>query len=296
MSEKILDEAITIKKYISEKEYKEISKLEKICFLQDKTNLKLELDYRLNVRRNPEIGLKEINDILYYVQDTLVAYIGISNFGESNVGEVNGMTHPNFRRKGLFKRLFELAMEECENRKFNKVLLLSDGNSRSGIEFINSVSGEYDFSEYRMKVINKTTIDSVSHIRLRKAEKPDGKQIARQNAIFFDHSEEYEWSSEEDDDLSKNTYMVELNEAVIGKIAISYDDDLAFISGFGILPDFRGKGYGKAAFKQALRLIDERDIHDIELDVESKNSNALNLYKACGFKEQSVMSYYKYTI
>lgn len=296
MSEKILDEAITIKKYISEKEYNEISKLEKICFLQDKTNLKLELDYRLNVRRNPEIGLKEINELLYYVQDTLVAYIGISSFGGSNVGEVNGMTHPSFRRKGLFKRLFELAMEECKKRKFNNVLLLSDGNSRSGIEFINSVSSEYDFSEYRMKVINKTTLDSISPVRLRKAEKLDGKQIARQNAIFFDHSEEYEWSSEEDDDLSKNTYMVELNEAVIGKIAISYEDNSAFISGFGILPDFRGKGYGKASLKEALRLIDEKDIHNIELDVESKNSNALNLYKACGFKEQSVMSYYKYTI
>lgn len=270
MSEKILDEAITIKKYISEKEYKEISKLEKTCFLQDKTNLKLELDYRMNVRRNPEIGLKEINELLYYVQDTLVAYIGISSFGESNVGEVNGMTHPNFRRKGLFKRLFELAMEECKKRKFNKVLLLSDGNSRSGIEFINSVSGEYDFSEYRMKVINKTTLDSKSPVRLRKAEKPDGKQIARQNAIYFGHSEEYEWSPEEDDDLSKNTYMVELNKAVIGKIAISYDDDSAFISGFGIMPDFRGKGYGKAALKEALRLIEEKDIHNIELDVESK--------------------------
>lgn len=296
MSEKILDEAITIKKYISEKEYKEISKLEKICFSQDKTNLKLELDYRMNVRRNPEIGLKEINELLYYVQDTLVAYIGISSFGGSNVGEVNGMTHPNFRRKGLFKRLFELTMEECKKRKFNKVLLLSDGNSRSGIEFINSVSGEYDFSEYRMKVINKTTIDSINPVRLRKAEKPDGKEIARQNAIFFDHSEEYEWSPEEDDDLSKNTYMIELNEAVIGKISISYDDDSAFISGFGILPDFRGKGYGKASLKEALRLIDEKGIHNIELDVESKNSNALNLYKACGFKEQSVMSYYKYNL
>jgi ribosomal protein S18 acetylase RimI-like enzyme len=296
MSEKILDEAITIKKYISEKEYKEISKLEEICSSQDKTNLKLELDYRMNVRRNPEIGLKEINELLYYVQDTLVAYISISSFGGSNVGEVNGMTHPNFRRRGLFKRLFELAMEECKKRKFNKVLLLSDGNSRSGIEFINSVSGEYDFSEYRMKVINKTTLDSISPVRLRKAEKQDGKQIARQNAIFFDHSEEYEWSSEEDEDLSKNTYMVELDEAIIGKIAISYDDDSAFISGFGILPDFRGKGYGKASLKEALRLIDEKGTHNIELDVESKNSNALNLYKACGFKEQSVMSYYKYNL
>lgn len=294
MSEKILNETISLKQYISEKEYKEINQLEELCCLQDKTNLKLELDYKLDIRRNSEIGLKEINEFLYYVEDILVAYLGISSFGGSNIGEINGMTHPDFRRKGLFKKIFELAMEECKKRNFNKILLLSDGNSNSGVKFINSVCSEYDFSEYRMKLLNKTTLESTSSIRLRKAGKLDGKEIGRQNAIFFNHSEECEPFLEEyEEELDRNTYMVELNERVIGKIAVNYSDDSAFISGFGILPDFRGKGYGKAALKEALRLINEKNIYEIELDVECKNNNALNLYKACGFEELSVMSYYK---
>lgn len=296
MSEKILDEVICLKEYISEKDYKGISELEKLCCVQDKTNLKLELDYRLDTRKNSQIGLKEINEFLYYFEDTLAAYISISSFGGSNIAEINGMTHPDFRRKRLFKRLFELAMEECRRRKFDKVLLLSDGKSDSGIKFINSVSAEYDFSEYRMEVTNKVTLDGTNLVQLRKAERQDGREIARQNAIYFGHSEEYEWSPEEDDDLSKNTYMIELNEAVIGKIAITYTENSAFISGFGILPDFRGRGYGKSALKKALDLIDKKNIQNIELDVESKNSNALNLYKACGFEEQSVMTYYRYDI
>ncbi|MTK11833.1 MAG: GNAT family N-acetyltransferase [Clostridiaceae bacterium] len=293
MSEKILNETICLKQYISEKEYKEISHLEELCCSKDKTNLKLELDYKLNTRRNSEIGLKEINEFLYYVEDILVAYLGISSFGGSNIGEINGMTHPDFRRKGLFKKIFELAMEECKKRNFNKVLLLSDGNSNSGVKFINSVCSEYDFSEYRMKLLNKTTLESTSSINLRKAGKLDGKEIGRQNAIFFNHSEECECFLEEEEELNKITYMVELNERVIGKIGVSYSDDSAFISGFGILPDFRGKGYGKASLKEALRLINEKSIYEIELDVECKNNNALNLYKACGFEELSVMSYYK---
>lgn len=296
MSEKIINEIICLKQCMSENDYKEISQLEQICCSCDKTNLKLELDYRFNMRMSSEIGLKEVNEFMYYVEDTLAAYICIGSFGGSNIAEVNGMTHPDFRRNGLFKRLFGLAMEECKKRNFKKILLLSDGNSKSGIEFINSVGGEYDFSEYRMKALNKTAPECTSPVRLRKVGKLDGKEIARQNAVYFNHSREFEWSPEKDEEQNIFTYLVELEGRVIGKIVITYDDNSAFISGFGIMPDFRSKGYGKAALKEAMRLINERNIYDVELDVESKNNNALNLYKVCGFKEQSVMSYYRYII
>ncbi|MBU3161081.1 hypothetical protein KPL37_15255 [Clostridium frigoris] len=47
MAEKVLNETICLKQYISKKEYKEINELEKICRLLDRSNLKLELDYKL---------------------------------------------------------------------------------------------------------------------------------------------------------------------------------------------------------------------------------------------------------
>lgn len=292
----MLNETICLKRCISEKEYKEINELEKFCCLQDKTNLKLETDYKLNMRKKSEIGLKKINEFLYYADDTLISYLGISTYGDSNVGEINGVTHPDFRKKGLFKKLFKLAAEECQKRNFNKILLLSDDKSNSGIQFIKSVHGEYDFSEYRMQQLKTISENIDSIIRLRKATNLDGKEIARQNAIFFDHSEECECFPEEEEKLNNITYMVELKRKVIGKIQVDYSTNSAFICGVGILPDFRGKGYGKAALKAVLRLINQKNIKDIELDVECKNNTALNLYKACGFDEKSVMNYYKYNI
>ncbi len=294
MLEKILDQSICLKEYISMKEYEEINKLEEICNSVDKTNLKLELDYKLNIGTEPEIGIKKINDFFYYVGDELIAYIGISSFA-ANLGEVNGMTHPDYRRRGIFRKLFELAMEECEKRNFNKNLLLSDGKSNSGIEFIKSVDGDYDFSEYRMRLLNKTTSEVISPINLRKAEKHEGKEIARQNAIFFNDLEGTDSFEEEENLSTEITYMIELKEEVIGKIKVDYRESSAFIFGFGILPDFRGKGYGRAALKSAIELINEKNIDEIELDVECKNNTALNLYKSCGFEEKSIMNYYKYT-
>ncbi|MCB2294509.1 GNAT family N-acetyltransferase [Clostridium algoriphilum] len=253
----------------------------------------MELDYKVSVSQNAYIGLKKINEYLYYVEDVLVSYLGISSFGGNN-GEINGMTHPDFRRKGLFTKLFELATEECQKRNFNNILLLSDGKSKSGIEFIKVVSGSYDFSEYRMKLLNKTTLENINSINLRKAEKPDRKEIARQNAIFFYGSEECESLPEEEEIINVITYMIELKKAIIGKIKIEYSDNSAFVCGFGILPDFRGKGYGKGALMEVLCIINEENINDVELDVECKNNTALNLYKVCGFEEMSVMNYYRY--
>jgi ribosomal protein S18 acetylase RimI-like enzyme len=294
MSEKILNETICLKEFISEKEYEEISELEKVCDLADKTRLKLELDYKLNMNRNSEVGLKNINEFFYYEGDILVAYLGISSY-VSNVVELNGMTHPHFRRKGIFKKLFEIAVESFEKRKLNNILLLTDGKSNSGIEFIKAVGGSYNFSEYGMKVINEVTLQSEEFIVLRKAEKRDRREIARQNAIFFnDGKEEDEIFIEREEAVNEITYMVELKGKVIGKIRIQYDDNSAFVYGFGILPSFRGKGYGKKALKAALRLINEKNIENIELEVECKNDTALKLYKACGFEEQSVINYYKY--
>ena len=294
MSDKLLNRTICSKQYISENEYKEINQLQEICRLQDKTNLKLEIDYKINMSRNPKIDLNVLNEFLYYIDNILVAYLGISSFGGTNIGEINGMAHPDYRRKGLFKTLCKLAIDECQKRNFNKLLLLSDGNSISGIEFIKAVHGIYDFSEYRMQVLNKTTLESSNSIRLRKAVNLDGKEIARQNAVYFNDSVESECYPDEEEELNEITYLVEREEKIIGKIKVDYSDHSAFISGVGIMPDFRSKGYGKAALIEALLLINNKNIYETELDVECKNNTALNLYKSCGFEEKSVMNYYMY--
>ncbi len=96
--------------------------------------------------------------------------------------------------------------------------------------------------------------------------------------------------------LTDGMNLIELKGEIIGNINVEYDNNSAFIFGFGILPDHRGKGYGKAALNELLKLIIAKGIDDIQLDVECNNKNALNLYKAFGFEEKSVMNYYEFKI
>ncbi len=333
--------------YITEVVYNELKQLENLCLNLDKTNLKLELDYKLfisksaatitetvvdnftessveNVNQINSLKSKKSNEFLYYIDDTLVAYIGISSFSR-NIAEINGMTHPDWRGKGIFHTLFNLVTKECLGRGFSKILLLSDGKSESGIAYIQSVGGIYDSSEYRMKLIMYPSLDEASIVSLRIAKLRDKKKIAELNSVFFGYEDENADEMENnsvnnedytidkqieieegnvvapeeermDGDPNTDIYMVELAGEVIGKIHVDYGINSAFICGFGILPDFRRNGYGKAALKEALRIISSKNISEVSLDVLCTNSKALNLYIGVGFEQQSIMNYYQYLL
>lgn len=293
--DKIFSQEIILKKYISEKEYKEIKDLEDICINEDKVNLKLELDYRNEIDKNYETNISEINEILYYINGKLIGYLGISNFGR-NIAEINGMVHPKFRRRGIFTKLTDMALEECKKRNFNEILLLCDDKSYSAIKFISNKNGVYSFSECRMKCTNWSLREGNKNISLVKAKNEDIDEINKLNNIFFGDIW-YEVIMPEDEEKNNHiTYLIKLYNEVIGKIKISKDSNFAFISGFGIVPEYRGKGYGKEALIETLNNLNKDKIYDAELDVEIKNKKALNLYKDCEFKEQSIMNYYNINI
>ncbi len=291
MTKNMLDEAVCLKQYITEKDYEELKELETLCIEQDKVSLKLELYYRLNQSKSTEMGMSKVNEFLYYINGRLVSYLGISSFS-ANIAEINGMTHPEFRKYGLFRKLFQHAMEECHKRKFAQVLLLTDDKSATGTAFIRTTSAEYDFSEYRMKAAYDQLSPLKETIILRKANQTDTKEIIRQNVIYFNDKEITEDNDTIEEDTLNSTYIVEQKGVTIGKICIEYSNDTAYIFGFGILPEFRGNGYGREALTAAMNICHQNNFNEIELDVACKNKKALNLYTSCGFEEQSVMNYY----
>lgn len=297
---------IHVMDYITQEEYNQINLLMDLCCKED-INLKLELDYKLHLSSlaaiNNDRHSGPIREFLYYINNELVAYLGISCF-DGITGELCGMTHPKRRNQGIFHRLLSLALNECHHSDFKKLLILADGRSATGMKFIEANSSSYAHSEYRMKRLITTSGSeanskkSLETVTLRLACKADEVDIARFNAILFDEKElldengEYKITPLEEQPDHYKTYMIELDGTKIGKINVEYGEHYAFICGFGILPEYRGKGYGRLGLTETLKLIEAMDVTVIELDVVCTNKNALGLYQSCGFEEQSVMNYY----
>jgi ribosomal protein S18 acetylase RimI-like enzyme len=284
---------ICLKQYVNKEDCRKINVLKNICTDEENIFLKLELEFKLNMSQmHKEESFEYINEFLYYSGETLIGYLGIFSFG-GETGELTGMVHPQCRRKGIFKKLYSLALAECKRRNFKKTLLVCDNRSASGLSFIKTAGAAYAFSEYEMKLDSNYASEGEKDIVLRKAKNSDADEIAGQNCIYFGDSSRAVIMPEDEEKRNRITYMLELGSRVIGKIRTETNADEGFISGFGILPEYRRKGYGKQALKAALYMFNRDNIHNAALEVAAENKNALNLYKSCGFAEESVTDYYE---
>ena len=90
-------------------------------------------------------------------------------------------------------------------------------------------------------------------------------------------------------------YLAEIGNKIIGKIRLEICDGQGGIYGFEVLPEFRGKGYGRAILMLSIEKLKEKKTKNIMLQVVVKNENALSLYKSCGFEEIYTMDYYEIT-
>ncbi len=286
--------SIILKEKIDKNDYDAVKSLEKICVEKDNVSFKLELEYKLNNSSEASGMGIAVNDFMFYDESDLKGYIGINDFGGDAL-EVNGMVHPEYRNRGIFTKLFSLVNDEWLKRKQLKMLMLSDHNSASGIEFIKNMCGEYDHSEYDM-ILNMDVKQAEPHnVKLREAVKNDYEEIARQDRIYFEIEKDDVQNIEQkyDDNNGSFTYMAEAGNQIIGKVRIEMIDRVGGIYGLGVLPEHRSNGFGREVLISAIKRLKENGAHKIMLQVEVNNKNALSLYKSCGFEENYVMDYYR---
>ena len=93
-------------------------------------------------------------------------------------------------------------------------------------------------------------------------------------------------------DATHRSYVGTLDGTPIGKIDVSFNMHEALIAGFGVLPEYRGRGYGRQLLAQTVQEILAAGQPHIVLEVAPENGHALSLYRSCGFKETHIYDYY----
>lgn len=287
---------------LDKEDYEKISALARLCGERDHVALKLELDYKLAAATGSAdaADADEINEFMAFDGETLVGYIGLCAFGgASSPFEATGMAHPDYRRRGIFTALYERVIAECARRKSAGLLLLCDGKSAVGQAFIKKTGGIYRFSEYEMYLKREDSMQGGAQlcgVSLHKATNADAREVARQNAIYWGGSLEEETASllpEEEEKRGLVIYLAKKGDEVVGKVHLQNAAGTGGIYGLGVLPEQRGKRYGRAILLLAIEKLREAGAREIMLQVEAKNATALTLYQSCGFSETSTMDYFE---
>lgn len=272
--------------------------LAEIQQLADVCNRFEGLDLKLNwgvLRSRPA---HQTNDFLYYESGQLVGFLALYNFN-SKEGEISGMVHPDWRRRGIFTTLFHAVREECQRRGVPELLFIVEHTARSGAAFVQHIGARLHHSEYKM-VLHEAKMPPrwSEELEFRSARPEEAPILSRITTISFDLPEQdVDWYSADSlQDPERGYYVGLLNGVVIGKLDIFYSEERVLIVGFGVLPEYRGRGYGRQILARTLQELTARGEKRVELEVVTENQSALSLYKSVGFKETNSYDYYSYHV
>jgi ribosomal protein S18 acetylase RimI-like enzyme len=273
--------------YDSKEEIDEILLLEQKCKQHDQINLSAGIEHL--AKKNGDHALlcyfnKELVGLLsWYTSDGIVA-------------NINGMVHPEYRRKGVFSNLLQQAKVDMNQQGIKTLNYRFLKDSKSGFSFVKSLNVEFERSEYSMTFSNLQVkkYPCCLDLHLKPMQPQDFEFIVKCSSQAFGDLET--WTREyfsRTNEPSRKAYIAMIKNVSVGLIRINYTaKDTAVIHDFCILPSYQGKGIGQEVLTKTVSLLLEEQYKHIRLGVVTKNDRALNLYRKAGFEVISEFQYY----
>jgi len=236
-----------------------------------------------------------INDFLYYAEGRLVGFLMLSGLGDQEV-EATGMVHPDFRRRGIFRELVGAARAECQRSGTDEIVFVADRRSLAAKGFLESLGAQHQFAEHGMRLDTPAAAQPpASEITVARATAADAVLIATIVATdaAFDPTNFGQHVAATMRQPRYRYYIARLHEAPVGTANIQILDGDAYIYGFVVHAEYRGRGYGRQILAYMLAEIAAERPQPVFLEVETDNVPALALYRSFGFRITNTFDYYR---
>ena len=79
----------------------------------------------------------------------------------------------------------------------------------------------------------------------------------------------------------------------VGTLRASQRDGAIFITAFGVLTRYQGRGFGGEILGRVIDLLIDEGQRSVMIEVMTENRKALDLYRHCGFQETTTYDYYR---
>lgn len=259
-------------------------------------HLRIRLDWGMLRSQNGT----EVNDFLYYKENDLVGYLAGYGF-DNGEHELTVLVHPDYRRQAIGRELLEAAKNEYAYVEGCRLVLRCEHASQSGKAFVESVGAQYDFSEHEMVLEDfQERLQFDDRLLFRQADMSNLDALLMTMSASFEVSEVLirQQVTTFARDPHRQFYLAIFGEPEVGCeepvgcLRVDEMEDEIGIYAFGIIPDYRGRGYGRQMLEEAIRAIRSRSQKQIMLDVDVRNERALGLYRSCGFQIRTTYDYY----
>ncbi len=114
---------------------------------------------------------------------------------------------------------------------------------------------------------------------------PNGAIYTIEDIVRMMHNPDYEGG------------VIQVNGENAGVYELNYTEDVPEVASVALTPAYRGKGYGKKAFRSALYKLEQKGFKNAFVLVSTKNIEASSLYTELGFVDDKLIStWYKYSV
>lgn len=271
-----------------------VRELERVCQTHDSLKGSLFLDPSLNF--SPDVPCL----ITYSEADALVG--AMTFFAPTQEeAELVALTHPNFRRKGVFRALMKEAAIQAAALDIPDFLLVCEPQSKDGTATLSTIEKTLDHTEYALRYDHTQSPDVLfvpEGLTLHRATEADVPVLSQISADSF--SEEAERAAHfmalalASD--TRQQYFARLNGEPVAIGALGYEDGEATLYGLGVLTSLQNKGIGRGLVALLLREAFAQDTRDILIEVDNTNARAHHLYLSCGFVEEATYDYFRVPI
>ena len=87
--------------------------------------------------------------------------------------------------------------------------------------------------------------------------------------------------------MAEGSIFIKYNNVVIGYGQIIKEGSIPIIVNFGILKDYRSRGYGKLLLSYLVNILYDKGYGEVRIKVNPDNHIAFRLYSSFGFKKVS---------
>jgi ribosomal protein S18 acetylase RimI-like enzyme len=226
--------------------------------------------------------------------------IGFAHLPDDPEPEACVMVAPDRRRRGIGSALVEAMRAELRRRDLDGGLLVADQSSRSGKAFLSAVNAPYQSSEFRLELDRARPVQAsplIPGLSIRLATHADAEILnsIRVDAFDDDEHDVHDHIARGLNETHRSFYLAELNGKPVGMVRAGEFAGIGDITAFGVRREFQGQGIGRRILLATIELLTAQGHDRIALEVATENSNALGLYKSCGFRIVSEFGFYTLT-
>ena len=225
-----------------------------------------------------------------YDHNQLISVIHLF-YPDYSVGELIGFTHPKYRRQGYFTQLLDCAADFADEIGLSQVYVISDGRSSDAENALAELMLDAEYTEYMLeKPLTEQLGDEIvippsdtKSFSLKEIPSSEMSTDIFCRIFHVSSAESSSYLSEISSDARIRTFIFTKDEHLLGQTQLTMMDGIAYVSGFGILPEFRRQGFGLTFLHFLEKAVAAEGTAKLTLQVSSKNKPALSLYRKDGF-------------